>query len=57
MKTNKELLELARANARKYGKPMPATGADVERLTGFFYSGPDPQAIGKTYSVPVKRLR
>lgn len=57
MKTNKELLELARANARKYGKPMPATAADVERLTGFRYIGPDPQAIGKTYSVPVKRLR
>ena len=57
MKTNKELLELARERARKSGKPLPATAADVERLTGFFYTGPDPQAIGKTYSVPVKRLR
>lgn len=57
MKTNVEILELARARARQHGKPMPATKADVERLTGLFYTGPDPRAIGKTYTVPVKRLK
>jgi hypothetical protein len=57
IKTNAEILELARANARKYGRPMPATREHVERLTGLMYTGPDPQAIGKTYTVEVKHVR
>lgn len=56
-KTNQELIDMARERARKAGKPMPATAADVERLTGFIYNGPDPQAVGKTYSVTIQRLR
>ena len=57
MKTNSQILELARERARQYGKPMPRTGADVERLTGLFYTGPDPQVIGKTFYPVVKRPR
>ena len=54
--TNAELITLARKRAREHGKPMPRTGADVERLTGFHYTGPDPQAIGKTYTVQVRNF-
>ena len=56
-KTNAEILEIARRNAKRSGKGAPRTAADVERYSGFFYTGPDPIAIGKTYSVPVKRLK
>lgn len=56
-KTNAEILELARQRARQYGKPWPAKKADVERLTGLVYNGPDPDAIGKTYVVSVKRVK
>jgi hypothetical protein len=56
--TNEEILQLARERARQYGKPMPATRADVERLTGLMYTGPDPRAIGKIiYTVPVVRIK
>jgi len=52
---NAELLEAARKMAEQLGQPAPRTAADVERLTGVAYNGPDPEAIGVTYSVEVKR--
>lgn len=53
-RSNEEILKLARERAHKFGKPMPATKADVERLTGLFYTGPDPRAIGVKRDVVVQ---
>ena len=55
--TNQELIDLARQRAREYGKAMPRTAADVERLTGYLYTGPNPCDIGKTFSVEVKQVK
>lgn len=54
MITNREILDLAKRVAFEKGLPQPRKREDVERLSGYVYSGPDPEAIGVTYSVPVK---
>ena len=46
--TNREILEMARQKAQDFGEPAPRTVEDVERLAGFVYTGPDPEAIGVT---------
>lgn len=53
--TNTDLLRIARERATAAGLPQPKTKADVESLTGFAFNGPDPEVIGRTYSVPVVR--
>lgn len=52
---NAEQLEAARKMADQLGEPEPRTRADVERLTGVAYYGPDPEAIGKTQYPKVQR--
>lgn len=54
MITNQDILDMAREVAFKKNLPQPKTREDVERLSGYVYSGPDPKAIGVTYTVPVK---
>ena len=53
--TNSQLLAIARERATKANLPQPRTKADIENLTGFALLGsmPDPQDIGKSYSVSV----
>jgi hypothetical protein len=51
--TNAQILNSARERARAQGLPYPRTAAEVEELAGVVYTGPDPEAIGKTYTVPV----
>ena len=55
--TNTEILELARQKAVDYGEPAPQTVEDVERLTGYMYTGPAPKDIGKSYTVPVQTFK
>jgi hypothetical protein len=54
---NREILALARTKARVYGEHEPRTRRDVERLTGIMYTGPDPEVIGKTIVVQVRRIK
>ena len=57
MKTNAEIVALARKRAKEAGKPLPATAADVQRLSGFIYNGPNPRDVGKTFTVSVRRVK
>lgn len=50
---NADILEIAQRVALEKNEPPPKTREDVERLSGYVYSGPDPVAIGKSYYVKV----
>ena len=55
--TNEDLVKLAYERAKQHGKPMPRTAHDVESLTGFQYTDPNPRDIGKTFTVQVRQAK